>query len=74
MAGLAGKFESWPGPIIEMQRDGSVAEANQQGRELVSLMLASEDNPLRGLVSLAFDAGGSVSDRIEVVKDGKTSW
>ncbi len=74
MAGLAGKFESWPGPIIEVLRDGSVAEANELGRELAPLMLAGEDSPLRGLVSLAFEVGGSVSDRVEVVKDGKTSW
>lgn len=74
IAGLAGNFDTWPGPVIEVLRDGSVAEANEPGRELVSLMLAGEGGPLRGLISLAFDAGGSVSDRIEVVRDGKTSW
>lgn len=71
LAGLAGQFVSWPGPIMEVTRNGALAEANEPGRELAALMLANENSPLRGLVSLAFDAGGSVSDRVDVVRDGR---
>ncbi len=73
MTGIAGTFGSWPGAVIEAKRDGTVTQANTLGRELASLSLAGEGSALLGLISLAFEAGGSVSDRIEVVKDGKTS-
>jgi diguanylate cyclase (GGDEF)-like protein/PAS domain S-box-containing protein len=73
-ASLAGRFDSWPGPIIEVLRDGTVVEANVQGRELASLLLADENSAVRRLIALAFEAGGSVSDRVDIVKDGKTSW
>lgn len=74
IASLVGKFEAWPGPVIEVMRDGSVVAANDPGREMAALLLAGSDGPLRGLIALAFDAGGSVSDRVEVVKDGKSNW
>ena len=74
LAGLTGMFDNWPGPAMEVLRDGTVAEANAPGREMMSIMLAGEEGALRGLVSLAFEAGGSVSDRVEIVQDGKTSW
>jgi len=74
VASIAERCSTWPGPIIEVLRDGTVSEANAPGRQLATLLLADEDGPLRGLISLAFDAGGSVSDRVDVVQDGKTSW
>ncbi|NNE83668.1 MAG: diguanylate cyclase [Alphaproteobacteria bacterium] len=74
LSGLAGTFENWPGPVIEVMRDGSVAQTNDSGRALVAEILVGEDPPMRKMVSLAFDAGGSVSDRLEVVRDGQSSW
>jgi diguanylate cyclase (GGDEF)-like protein/PAS domain S-box-containing protein len=74
LSGLAATFETWPGPVIEVMRDGSVAQANEAGRALVPEVLVGEDADMRKMVSLAFDAGGSVSDRLEVVRDGNSSW
>lgn len=74
LSGLAATFETWPGPVIEVMRDGSVAQANEAGRALVPEVLVGEDSDMRKMVSLAFDAGGSVSDRLEVIRDDKSSW
>jgi diguanylate cyclase (GGDEF)-like protein/PAS domain S-box-containing protein len=74
LLGLAATFENWPGPVIEVMRDGSVAQANESGRALVPEVLVGEDAAMRAMVSLAFEAGGSVSDRLEVVRDGQSSW
>lgn len=74
LSGLSGTLQSWPGPIIEVLRDGTVAQVNEAGRGLVPYVLAGGESPLRGMIALAFEAGGSVSDRVEVVRDGKSSW
>ena len=74
LAGLAATFETWPGPLIEVLRDGTSVQTNKLGAELASIMLASDDSALRALISLAFEAGGSVSDRIEITTEDKTSW
>ena len=74
MTGLAGSFESWPGPVIEVLRDGTVVQANKSGRDLVPSILVGKNSSLRGMISLSFEAGGSVSDRLEIVTDGKNSW
>ncbi len=74
LTGPAAMFGSWPGPVIEVQRDGTLTQANKLGEELASTILAGEDGALRALLSLAFEAHGSVSDRIEISRDGKTSW
>jgi diguanylate cyclase (GGDEF)-like protein/PAS domain S-box-containing protein len=74
MAGPAAAFGTWPGPAIEVLRDGTLTQANRLGGEVAPAMLAGEDGALRGLISLAFETGGSVSDRVEVARDGKQSW
>ncbi len=47
MTGLAGSFESWPGPVIEVLRDGTVVQANKSGRDLVPSILVGENSSLR---------------------------
>lgn len=74
LAGIAGTLGAWPGPVIEVLRDGTVTQANKAGHVLVPFVLAEQECPLRTMISLAYDAGGSVSDRLEVIRDGKTSW
>lgn len=71
IAGLVEKFGAWPGPVIEVMRDGTVVAANDPGREMAALLLADGDGPLRGLILLAFDAGGSVSDRSKSLKTAR---
>ncbi|NKB48845.1 MAG: diguanylate cyclase [Alphaproteobacteria bacterium] len=74
MSGPAGMFETWPGPVMEVSRDGSLIQANELGRALAPAVLVGEDGAMRAMISLAFEAGGSVSDRLEVARDGKSSW
>lgn len=74
LTGLAGTLASWPGPVIEVLRDGTVTQANESGRELVPFVLSGEASPMRAMISIAFEAGGSISDRLEVARDGKNSW
>ena len=74
MAGLAATFETWPGPLIEVLRDGTLLQANRLGEELAPTLLASDDGALRGLITIAFEAGGSVSDRVEIANEDTTSW
>ena len=73
MAGLAATFETWPGPLIEVLRDGTLLQANRLGEELAPTMLAGDDGALRGLITIAFEAGGSVSDRVEIANEDTTS-
>ena len=74
MVGLASTFETWPGPVIEARRDGTVVQANKSGHEIIPKVFAGEDSALRAMVALAFEAAGSVSDRLEIVQEGKSSW
>ena len=74
MGSLAGTFETWPGPVIEARRDGTVVQANKHGHDLVPKVLVGEDSDLRRMIALAFEAAGSISDRLEVVEDGKSCW
>lgn len=71
---LVGIFETWPGPVLEVLRSGEVIQANAQGRVLAPILLVGIESALRSLIALAFDAGGSVTDRVEVVRADKTSW
>jgi len=74
LTGAAAPFDSWQGPVMEVRRDGTLLQANQLAHALTSVLLSGTDSAVRNLVALSFDAHASISDRVCVVQDGKTSW
>ena len=74
LSGAAAPFNSWPGPVMEVHRDGTLLQSNQPAQVLAAVFLDGADDTVRKLIALSFEARGSVSDTARVVQDDETRW
>ncbi len=72
--GMDRALANWPGAVIEYAANGIVIGANDMGAHVARESLKSGTSPVVGLVTLAHQTQGSVSDRIEVSIEGTSRW
>ena len=74
LTGAMHALTTWPGAIMEYSSTGDIVAANELGGRLLDASASVPGSPLPGLVALAYQAGGSVCDRLEVVLEDVTRW
>jgi diguanylate cyclase (GGDEF)-like protein/PAS domain S-box-containing protein len=72
--GMERALAGWPGAVIEFAANGIVVGANEMGAHFARESIKTVGSPVVGLVTLAHQAQGSVSDRVEVVIEGTSRW
>jgi len=72
--GLDRAFAGWPGAVIEFAANGIVIGANEVGAHFARESNKTAGSPVVGLVTLAHQAQGCVSDRVEVSIEGTSRW
>lgn len=74
LAGIDQALTAWPGAVVELSSTGLVIGANELGAHFARSAFATPGSPLSGLVALAYQAQGSVCDRIEATIEGTSRW
>ncbi|MBT4771761.1 MAG: diguanylate cyclase [Rhodospirillaceae bacterium] len=72
--GVDQALAAWPGAVIEFSANGIVIGANDLGSHFARVTLKNSKSPIAGLVAMAQEAQGSVSDKIEAAFEGASRW
>lgn len=74
LEGVDRALAGWPGAVIELASNGIVIGANDLGAHIARESMKRVGSPIVGLVTLAHQTRGSVSDKVEVSFDGTPRW
>jgi diguanylate cyclase (GGDEF)-like protein/PAS domain S-box-containing protein len=72
--GMDRALAGWPGAVIEFAANGIVIGANDMGAHIARESIKKVGSPVVGLVTLAHQTQGSVSDKVEVSIEGTPRW